>query len=114
MTAQTEALYTRLRGGEDVEARWSTHAKDRARELVHQGIPISHIFGAIEEPDEVYWSTKYERPCARYGSVTVAYDWDPRGYAVIVTVLPGTREAWERVYASGLVSDRDVREDLFG
>lgn len=108
-----EALYQQLRAGGVPEARWSEHAKERARELVHQGIPISHIRGAAEHPTEVYWSTKYSRPCVRYGDVTIAYEWDARGYPVVVTVLPGTRDAWERVHASGLVSDRERRENPF-
>lgn len=112
MNAENQELYARLQRG-PVDAQWSDHAKERARELVHQGIPISHISGAIENPSCVYWSDKYQTPNARYGDVTVAYQWDVRGYPIVVTVLPGTREAWDKVHASGLVSDREWRENPF-
>ena len=109
-----ETLYHQLRAGETPEVRWSQHAKQRARELVLQCVPVAHIDKAVTSPQEVYWSPRYERPLARYGDVSIAYTASEGGRAVVVTVLPATPEVWERVHATGLVSDREYRREAFG
>ena len=109
-----ETLYHQLLDGTPPEIKWSSHAKQRARELVHQCVPINHIQQAVESPQQVYWSPRYERPLTRYGDVSIAYNADEDGTAVVVTVLPGTAEVWERVHATGLVSDREYRREAFG
>lgn len=108
-----EALYHQLLNGERPNVVWSAHAKQRARELAHQCIPVGHIHKALTEPQQVFWSPKYQCPNARYGDVTLGYTVDDRGRVVVVTVLPSSREAWARVHATGLVSDRECREDPF-
>ena len=109
-----ETLYQQLLDGTPPEVRWSPHAKQRARELVHQCVPIKHIQQAVESPQQVYWSPRYERPLTRYGDVSIAYNADEDGTAVVDTVLPGTAAVWERVHATGLVSDREYRREAFG
>lgn len=108
-----EALYHQLRAGEIPEARWSEHAKQRARELVLQCVPVGHIDKALTAPQEVFWSPKYECPNSRYGDVTLGWAVDDDGHPVVVTVLPSSKAAWDRVHATGLVSDRECREDPF-
>lgn len=111
-SANAELLH-RLREQRVREVFWTGHATRRAQEMVDAGFPFESIRKALTSPSEVYMSPTYKQPCARYLDVSVALMADRLGRAIVVTVLPGDRRAWEKFHAAVGHGDRKQKINPF-
>lgn len=105
--AANEALLESLRNGKLREVYWTGHATKRAQEMVNAGFRFEDIRNALANPSSAYMSPTYRQPCVKYGEVSVALLADRFGRAIVVTVLPANRRAWDKFHAAG---DHDGRE----
>ena len=105
-------LLHRLESGYVDEVYWTQHSTRRAQEMVSAGFRWDHMVKAITEPETVKWSDTYKKPQGRYGDVTVPLILTNKGRVVAVTVLPSNRDAWQKLYRSGEMGDRELRSDF--
>lgn len=97
-------LYDLLRTGPVPQLVWSDHAKERARELLAQGLNPHHFGGLIDGSADVVWSEAYGAPILRFRDFAIPLEATPKATVVVVTTLPSGERAWEKVYASGAVA----------
>lgn len=102
---RNRVLYDLLRTGPVPQLIWSDHAKERARELVAQGLDIHDLGGLTDGQAEVRWSEKYAAPILRFRDWAMPLVATEDAQVVAVTVLPSCRQAWERAFSSGLVAE---------
>lgn len=83
---------------------WSKHAKQRARELICQGLNPHDLDGITGDRRRVAWSAHYAAPVIVSGDFGVPLIATADARVVAVTALPSSDSAWRKVYASGLVA----------
>lgn len=101
---RNRVLFDLLTTGPVPNFEWTGHAKDRARELVLQGLNPRHLDKIAASCGTADWSHKYASPILRYGDFGVPLTMRPSGLIVAITALPSGENAWRKVYASGLVA----------
>lgn len=97
-------LMDMLTTGPVPEFTWSSHAKQRARELIVQGLNAHDLDGITGGRVRVAWSAHYAAPVIMSGDFGVPLIATADARVIAVTALPSNDSAWRKVYASGLVA----------
>ena len=101
---RNRVLYDLLTTGPVVDFEWSSHAKDRVRELTVQGLDVMQLAGVVGERRKIVWSKQYCAPIVICGEFSIPLIVSEDARVIAVTALPSSRAAWEKVYSTGLVS----------
>lgn len=101
---RNRVLFDMLTTGPVPAFEWSRHAKDRARELITQGLKARDLDGINGERKRVVWSSHYGAPLIVSGDFGVPLVATDDARVIAVTALPSNDSAWRKVYASGLVA----------
>lgn len=114
--ARNRVLMELLEGGMPVRfPAWSKHARQRLANLRLQGLDVADADRILAGEGTAYWSRKYGCPLRKYGDLSLAFTVTARDDVLVVTVLPATQDAWDRVHQSGYrVLGRERRPSMTG
>lgn len=96
--ADNRRLVEKLAARAVKETFWTGHAIQRGQEMVVAGFEQERIKKALWDPQSVTWSERHGHVNVTYEDVSVGVMSDRWGRAIVVTILPNGKAAWEQFY----------------
>jgi len=96
--------------GERPRLTFANHALTRGVEMAEQlKLDPAEIRKAIETPERIQLSPKYQVMNLKHGRVCLAVDLDGRGNPIVTTILWARSSDWEASYEAGETEGRSRR-----